>query len=112
MSWVTHVMLHISPMEEEPDALIAGVNGFFDHVAHPVTGAVRREEGLASMSSFPVPGGKGFSAQVWVGAYNYLPVDAFVAHVQSLAWDAGGFSRLFVQDAEDLSFRVIALGAG
>lgn len=111
MSWVTNLMLHISPIEEDAEALIAGVNAFFQDFPHPVTGAPQRDDGLAPMSSL-VPGGKGFGAGLWVGAYNYFPLDAFLEHLRTLPWDADRYSQLFVMDEEDLSFRVIALGSG
>lgn len=109
MSWVTSLMLHISPIEEDATALAEAVNAFFLDFPHPVTGASRCDEGMAPMSP-RVPGGKCFGAAIWVGAYNYFPLDAFLAHLRTLPWDPDRCSQLFVMDEEDLSFRVIALG--
>jgi hypothetical protein len=47
---------------------------------------------------------------VYVGAYNRLELDAFVAHLRRIEWNAPEFVQLFVKDQEDMAFRVINIG--
>jgi hypothetical protein len=102
-------MLHISVVEEV-DKLIEPINAFFTSFPHPVTGEMQSDEGLKQMSQI-VPGGKVFGARIFVGAYNYFPIDKFVAHLRSLPFEDPEYSQLFVMDEEDLSFRVISLAS-
>jgi hypothetical protein len=108
MSWVTSLMLHIS-LVEDVDALIEPINVFFRSYPHSVTGKMQSDTGLQQMSQL-VPGGKMFGSNIFVGAYNYFPIDTFVEHLRSMPWAEPEHSQLFVMDEEDLSFRVIPLG--
>jgi len=47
---------------------------------------------------------------VFVGAYNYFPLDVFLTHVRSLSWEDPEYSQLFVMDEEDMSFRTVYIG--
>ena len=108
MSWVTSLMLHIS-LVEDADALIKPINAFFGSYPHSVSGKMQSDGGLQQMSQL-VPGGKVFASNLFVGAYNYFPVDKFVEHLRSMPWEDPEHSQLFVMDEEDLSFRVITIG--
>jgi hypothetical protein len=108
MSWVTTLMLHVSALENV-EALTPMVNAFFESYPHSVDGTQQSDAGLAPISQV-VPGGKVFGARVFVGAYNYFPVEKFIAHLRSIEWEAPEFIQLFVMDEEDLSFRVVQIG--
>jgi hypothetical protein len=109
MSWVTSLMLHIS-LVEDVDTLIEPINVFFRSYPHSVNGQMHSDTGLQQMSQL-VPGGKMFGSNIFVGAYNYFPLDTFVEHLRSMPWAEPEHSQLFVRDQEDLSFRVIPIGA-
>jgi hypothetical protein len=107
VSWVTSLMLHIS-LVEDADELIETLNAFFASYPHAVTGKPQSDEGLAPMSEL-VPGGKVFGGRIFVGAYNYFPLDKFLEHLRSLPWEEPEHSQLFVMDEEDLSFRLVPI---
>lgn len=108
MSWITSLMLHISAVEDV-DALLPGINAFFKNYPNSVDGTPQTDSGLAPISQL-VPGGKVFGAQVFVGAYNYFPVEKFLQHLRTLRWEEPELSQLFVLDEEDLSFQCRFIG--
>jgi hypothetical protein len=109
MSWVTNLILHIS-IVEDAKARIDEVNHFFQRMPHAVSGEVSEEPGLASVE--PVWEGKGYAPEtnLYISAYNYLPLAHFVEHLRSIAWEEPSFIQLFVQDQEEMEFRMIKLG--
>lgn len=104
MSWVTNIILHISAAEEA-DERISEVNRFFERMPHAVTGEEEPAEPLASVA--PVWEGKGHSleAYLYVGAYNYFPLDRFMQHLRGIEWEEPDYIQVFVQDQEEMEFR-------
>jgi hypothetical protein len=94
---------------EEPEELLPQVNAFFKSYPHSVDGTPQCDDGLSPINPL-VPGGKIFGAQLFVGAYNYFPEDAFLQHLRSLEWYEPRHSQLFLMGENDLSFRVVPLG--
>lgn len=50
-----------------------------------------------------VSGGKALEIGLFVGAFNYLHLDAFIAHLRIVHWGPGGWEhvRLFVKRQQD-----------
>ena len=105
MSWVTNLMLHISVAEEAEERL-EEVNHFFEEMPHAVTGEVEEEPPLVSVESLWEGKGRDFETNVYIGAYNYFPLEKFLAHLRNIAWEEPQYIQLFVQDQEDMEFQV------
>ncbi len=97
MSWVTNVILNLALEAQEQ---IDEVNEFFIE---------KEEEPLASIE--PVWFGKGHSYEtgLFVGAYNYFPLDQFVAHLAGMNWEDKDLVQLFVLDQEETRFREVTI---
>jgi hypothetical protein len=97
MSVVTNIIVFASHADER---LLSYVNRFFWNC-----------RGLARIHEH-AGGPKYLEAEVWVGAFNYLPMPDFVAHLKSLAWDSPAEVQLLVrgQEAELWSFVDLQLG--
>jgi hypothetical protein len=109
LSWVTNLILILSIAEDE-EARIEEVNRFFHRMPHAVTGELSEAPGLASVEPVWDNNYYPLETNVYVGAYNYFPLERFVEHLRSIAWEEPDFIQLFVQDQEELEFRVIKLG--
>jgi hypothetical protein len=76
---------------------------------HSVTGETDDAPGLASVEPVWEGKGKALECNLYVGAYNYFPLDNFVAHLKSIAWEEPEFIQLFVQEQEDMEFRIVKI---
>jgi hypothetical protein len=108
MSVVTNIVLSISSWDGgEPGGKLADVNRYFED----------RCRGLVSVDDPSLPerwygGNKWLETSLFVGAFN-APclgcLEAFMAHLRSIAWEHPEAVQLFVKEQEDDRFRVIDL---
>lgn len=93
MSFITHIMLHISSFEE--GARIAEVKRFFGMFPPQ------------SIEDVGTVAGKSWVASVYVGAYNFLSLDELITHLRSkVAWEYPDYVQLFVRVEGERGFRV------
>lgn len=101
MSVVTNIILSVGALDGDfPDRgaceTLEAVNQFF----HPRPGLL----------PLRVAGGwKAFEADVFTGAFNYLDLPAFMAHLRSVEWREPDLVQVFVMEQEDELFRLLRL---
>ena len=108
MSYVTNVILHTSLMEWggwSSHSLLPRVNAFFEESGGG---------GLVAVDDPALPtgwygGNKFLEAQLYLGAFNYLILEEFIAHLRSLPWEAPESVQLIIKEENDDKFRVIDL---
>lgn len=108
MSWITNIMLSL-PIGEDVERRICEVNEFF---GSGLNGSLKDDEqfpSLVPINSCWELKGKSFEANVFVGAYNYFPIDEFLVHLGKVAWDDPLSVQVFIMDEEDVSFRIFNL---
>lgn len=107
MSYVCDTILALPTLDnEELDPLLVKVNAFFGD-----------RPGLVSVKDNTLPeywwgGSKCLQCSLCIGAFNYLDIDALVAHLRSLDWgDEGDYIKphlqLILKDEHDDRFRTI-----
>ena len=72
--------------------------------------------GLTSVNDVTLPekwygGTKKFEARLFIGAYNYFPLEDFINHTSKILWNEPDNVQLFIKEQEDLNFRVVELTA-
>jgi hypothetical protein len=104
MSVVTNVVLCLDGAYGEDELLVAEVDRFceFD-----------RTRALVSIHDETLPscwygGTKGFEANLYVGAFNHLDLDAFVAYLRALPWRSRPV-QLILHEQEESGFRIIPI---
>jgi hypothetical protein len=105
---VTNVLLHINNAEDAAERILE-VNRFFEHLRNAATGERHRVTGLAAVD--PVWQGSEFPLEtsLYVGAYNYFPLDEFLEHLRSVSWEEPSLVQLFVLRGEELEFRLVRI---
>jgi hypothetical protein len=88
MSLISDVVLFVNYAEP---GLIAALNG-------PIPG---RSDHLAQMDTDFAGGNKVFTAEVWMGSFNYLDLDVFVSWVESAPWGDGYVEGVLIVDHQD-----------
>lgn len=106
MSWVTNIILSYS-LGEYTEKRIAEVNQFFGSVPDRHEGGNYEEEPLASVESVWEGKGKALECNVFIGAYNYFPLEDFLVHLRSVTWEEPEAVQLFVKDQEDSKFQAV-----
>jgi hypothetical protein len=105
MSWVTNILLNVSPSDED-NGLIEQVNRYFQR---PEFGIATN---LVAVDSPTLPqgwygGNHIFEASLYVGAFNYFDLKAFITYLKSLPWHDPDWVQLIVKDQEDVKFRTV-----
>jgi hypothetical protein len=83
------------------------INRFFAGLAPP------ENRGLVSIEDAGLPPGwygggpKGFTARLYLGAYNHLDLDAFIRYLDRLVWTPHDLVEVIVRVEDDPGFRVI-----
>ena len=104
MSRVTNLLLHINALETAPaSGKILEVNQFFER---------NDKHGLVSLDASSLPrgwygGDKMLEANLYVGAFNFLDLEAFLEHIRSLAWQEGDQVQAIVMKQEEDKFHII-----
>lgn len=103
MSRVTNLILCLGV----PDA--DGAWGKIEEVNRYFEGS---SKGLVSVDDPSLPRGwyggtKYLEAELYVGAYNALDLNAFIGHLRSIEWESPECVQLLVQEQEDRRFRLI-----
>jgi hypothetical protein len=114
MSVVTCVILHCNYAEDYTE--LSDRDGRRD----------RRYKGVESLNEWLNSGGRDhgrlffmnphaggtqtFSGAVFMGAFNYLDLDAFAEQIKTFPWDEPGQVQLFVREDEDETFWEYDLG--
>jgi hypothetical protein len=106
MSWVMNIVLSFSVCEDTEERM-AEVNRFFESVPNNYKGGVYEEEPLASVEEVWEGKGRDMECNLFIGAYNFFPLEAFMAHLKTVNWEEPDNVQLFVQDQEDLKFHLI-----
>lgn len=105
MSVVTNVILSLGIMNEgpvdDPRADVAAINAYFGDAT-----------GLVSLDDPDLPrgwygGSKMLEQPLYVGAFNYLDLDALVAHIRGLTFREPENVQLIVCEQDDDRFRII-----
>jgi hypothetical protein len=55
-------------------------------------------------------GTKYIEGEIFIGAYNHLNLDEFVAFMKTVQWESPQNVRLFVKEQNDLTFKPVELG--
>lgn len=102
MSYVTNLLLHISMIENEQTRM-QEVNTYFHQ---------RETRPLISVSDESIPrgwygGDKYLECHLYLGAYNYLHLDEFIAHLKSIEWEEPEAVQVIVKEQSDDMFRII-----
>ena len=99
MSHVTDVILTVGCGDSRVAECIAALDSFTRTEARG--GTLHKVDQHAG-------GTKALQAEVYMGAFNYLPVGEFIALVKTLPWEYPEDIRLFMQEEQEYSFRVRA----
>lgn len=104
MSVVTNCILHFSITEDEEDR-ISDINKFFDIQGH-------KQKPFVDIDDKSLPhgwyGGSRMSeAPLYYGAFNYLDVDALIAHIKRIRFEDPENVQLIIQGQEDARFSII-----
>jgi hypothetical protein len=100
VSSVTNLILHMGILENK-DQRIAEVNKYF------------LEKDTKPLISIEAPargwygGDKYLECNLYLGAFNYLYLGEFVAHLKSLSWEEPGSLQAIVKEQGDDNFRII-----
>lgn len=107
MSRVTNLLLHTSSADKfvkgEATPRIQEVNRFFEQ---------SNVKGLVALDDPSLPkrwygGSKHLEAQLYVGAFNYLNLEAFIKHLRGIQWQVPEWVQLIVKEQDDGLFRII-----
>lgn len=109
MSYVTNLILHMSILEEENEQetdtkIIEQVNKFFDEQG------IRPLIGLHNTELLPggwYGGQKYLECHVYVGAFNYLDLDGFLRHLQTVPFEEPEEVQVWIKDQHETSFRLV-----
>lgn len=102
MSYVTNVILHIGILENK-DQKIEEVNTYFlDRDIYPLISVVDEK-----LPRDWYGGDKRLECNLYLGAFNYLYLDEFIAHLRTIQWKDPESLQLIIKEREDDKFRVI-----
>ena len=91
MSKVTNIILSMELLEDE-DEKLEEVNIFFKDPNLK----------LEFYPSSECSGDKNLEADICIGAYNYMDIDGFCEHLDSINWSKGSKVQLFVKDENSI----------
>lgn len=100
MSYVTNVILSIDCFGQDRADCWSRVNTFFTE-----------NQGLTPFHG--AGGNKGFEATIAIGAFNYLKMEKFIAHLESLEWQHPTSFQIIYRTQDESNFLTInVLGKG
>ena len=99
MSVVTNIIFTFSIMENDVKR-ISEVNTFFD--CKPLIGVDSN-----ALPSGWYGGSKMLETNIYVGAFNYLDLNAFISHIKTIKWKEPENVQLIVQGDNDEKFKII-----
>ncbi len=102
MSNVTNVILHIGILENR-DQKIEEVNRYFqkDDI-YPLVSVVDEK-----LPRDWYGGSKRLECNLYLGAFNYLGLDEFLAHLRTIQWEEPESLQLIIKEQGDDKFRII-----
>jgi hypothetical protein len=106
MSSVTNCILHFSVFEPE-DRCLEKVNSFFTEAV----GYFGRQP-FVSVEDGVYGGDKWLESPIFIGAFNYLNVEALCAHIRSIEFARPASVQLIIQRPEEDRFSIINVFEG
>ncbi len=104
MSWVTGVILKIGGWEDNEQRM-SEINAFLE---------TRYPKGFVGVDNPSLPdkwygGDKYLEDGLYIGSFNYFPLQQFLKYLQSLPWQEPELVQVLVQEQEDQGFRIISI---
>jgi hypothetical protein len=104
MSRVTTVILSIGTLDWHEGSRLPEINAFFEN---PQAGFVSLED--PNLPHGWYGGTKYLEAELYIGSFNYLDLDALLTHLSRMRWEEPDCIQLIVKEQEDDVFRILAL---